>query len=133
MSNSSIWPIDRTLSEASTLGQSGPESDSNEWVLCIHQSSRYTGVLPSDCLVSYPGHLLECVCVCRGVLSLCIDAISIFYSPSWLGWCVYSSIKGSLADFNRLENRKWWIFWLVVWVLWHINLCRLFNAKSIFM
>ena len=23
--------------------------------------------------------------------------------------------------------------WLVYWVLWHINLCRLFNAKSIFM
>ena len=23
--------------------------------------------------------------------------------------------------------------WLVGWVLWHINLCRLFNAKSIFM
>ena len=23
--------------------------------------------------------------------------------------------------------------WLVCWVLWHINLCRLFNAKSIFM
>ena len=23
--------------------------------------------------------------------------------------------------------------WLVVWVLWHINLCRLFNTKSIFM
>ena len=23
--------------------------------------------------------------------------------------------------------------WLVVWVLWNINLCRLFNAKSIFM
>ena len=22
---------------------------------------------------------------------------------------------------------------LVWWVLWHINLCRLFNAKSIFM
>ena len=22
--------------------------------------------------------------------------------------------------------------WLVVWVLWHINLCRLSNAKSIF-
>ena len=25
------------------------------------------------------------------------------------------------------------IGWLVCWVLWHINLCRLFNAKSIFM
>ena len=24
-------------------------------------------------------------------------------------------------------------FWLVGWVLWHINLCWLFNAKSIFM
>ena len=24
------------------------------------------------------------------------------------------------------------LIWLVVWVLWHINLCRLFNAKSIF-
>ena len=23
--------------------------------------------------------------------------------------------------------------WFVGWVLWHINLCRLFNAKSIFM
>ena len=23
--------------------------------------------------------------------------------------------------------------WLVVWVLWHINLCRIFNAKSVFM
>ena len=23
--------------------------------------------------------------------------------------------------------------WMVVWVLWHINLCWLFNAKSIFM
>ena len=23
--------------------------------------------------------------------------------------------------------------WLVCWVLWHINLCRLFNTKSIFM
>ena len=28
---------------------------------------------------------------------------------------------------SSLEN-----CWLVVWVLWHINLCRLFNAKSIF-
>ena len=24
-------------------------------------------------------------------------------------------------------------FGLVCWVLWHINICRLFNAKSIFM
>ena len=33
--SSSIWPIDRTLSSASTPGQSGPRSDSNEGVLHI--------------------------------------------------------------------------------------------------
>ena len=48
---SSIWPIDRTLSDATTLGQSGPGSDSNEGVLCIPQSSSITGISPSDILV----------------------------------------------------------------------------------
>ena len=32
---SSIWPIDRTLSGATTLGQNEPESDGNEEVLRI--------------------------------------------------------------------------------------------------
>ena len=32
MSDSSIWPIDRTLSRATSSGQSGPESDDNEGV-----------------------------------------------------------------------------------------------------
>ena len=39
-SNSSIWPINRTLSGTTTLGQSQPGSWSNEEVLCIPQSSR---------------------------------------------------------------------------------------------
>ena len=34
---SSILAIDRTLSSATTLGQSGPGSDCNEGVLCILQ------------------------------------------------------------------------------------------------
>ena len=59
MSNSSIWPIDRTLSGAASPAQSGPGSDGNETVLYIPQSSSITGDSPSDCLVSYPGHLLE--------------------------------------------------------------------------
>ena len=58
MSNSSIWPIDRTLSGATPSGQSEPESDGNERVLCICQSPR-TGASPSDYFVSYPGHSLE--------------------------------------------------------------------------
>ena len=55
MSNNSIWPIDRTLSGATTLGESGPGSDGNEGVPSISQKSR-TGASPSDCLGSYLEH-----------------------------------------------------------------------------
>ena len=55
---SSIWPIDRTLSGATTPSQSWPGSNGNEGVLCIPQSSSITGTSPSDCLVSYTGHSL---------------------------------------------------------------------------
>ena len=51
--------MDRTLSGATTPGQSGPGSDDNKGVLCIPQSSSITGTSPSDYLVSYLGHLLE--------------------------------------------------------------------------
>ena len=74
MSNSSIWPIDRALSGATTLGQSGPGSDGNEGVLCIPQSSSITEASPSDCLASYTGFQLGVV------LPLCRDAIGVFYS-----------------------------------------------------
>ena len=50
---SSILPIDKTLSDATTLGKSGPGSNGNEGVLHIPQSSSITGTLQSDCLVSY--------------------------------------------------------------------------------
>ena len=40
-----------------------------------------------------------------------------------------SSCLYTLFLFNLIA--KW--FGLVFWVVWHINLCRLFNAKSIFM
>ena len=52
-----IWPIDRALSGATTLGQSGLGSDGNEWVLSIPQSASIIGTSPSDCLVSNAGHL----------------------------------------------------------------------------
>ena len=47
------------MSGATTPGQSGPGSDSNEEVLHIRQSSSITGTSPSDCLASYPGHSLK--------------------------------------------------------------------------
>ena len=55
MSNSSIWPIDWTLSGATTLDQSRPESNSNEGVLCFSQIPK-TGASPLDGSMSYPGH-----------------------------------------------------------------------------
>ena len=77
MSNSSIWPIDKTLSGATTPGQSGPGTNGNEGVPFNHQSSK-TGVTSSDYLVSYPGHS-------GGGLLLCRDAVSVFYSPPQQG------------------------------------------------
>ena len=54
MSNKSY----RTLSGATTLGQSGPGSNNNEGELHIPQSGSITGAFSSDCLMLYPGHLL---------------------------------------------------------------------------
>ena len=58
MSNTSFLPIDKTLSGATTLGQCGLGNNGNERVLSIPQSSSIPGTLPSDGLVSYPGHSL---------------------------------------------------------------------------
>ena len=46
------------LSSAITPGQYGPGSDGNEGELHIPQNSSITGTSPSDCLMSYLGHLL---------------------------------------------------------------------------
>ena len=45
---SSIWPIDITLSAATTSGLRGPGSSSSEGLLRIPQSSSIIGTLPSD-------------------------------------------------------------------------------------
>ena len=44
------------LSGTTNPGQSGTESNDNEGVLRIPQSSSIAGTSPSDYLVSYPGH-----------------------------------------------------------------------------
>ena len=51
MSNSSFWPIDRTLSGATTPSQSGPGSHGNEGILRIPQSYSITETSPSDSFV----------------------------------------------------------------------------------
>ena len=76
---STIWPIDRILSGATTPGQSRPRSDGNEGVLHIHQSSSIIGTWQTDCLAVYQRHLLG-----EGVLSLCRKAVDVFYGHSQL-------------------------------------------------
>ena len=83
---------DRAVSGSTTPGQCGPGSDGNEGVLCIPQSPSITGTSPSDCLVSYPGHLLEV-----GVLLLSRGAVGVFYSPSRL-----DNQARSVTDSNNL-------------------------------
>ena len=73
----SIWPIECTLSGATTSSQSGAGSDGNEGALCTPESSSITGDSPSDYLVSYLGHSLG-----GGILLLCKDAVDVFYSPT---------------------------------------------------
>ena len=59
MSSTSIWLIDRNLAGATTPDQRGPRNGGNKRLLRISQSSSITGASLSDCLVSYPGHLLK--------------------------------------------------------------------------
>ena len=53
MTNSSILPIDRILSGATTPGQNRPGNNGSEGVLFISESSN-TGVSSSDFFMSYP-------------------------------------------------------------------------------
>ena len=59
--------------------QSWPGRKFNEGVFCIPQSSSITGASPSDCLMSTIGHSLWVE-----VLNVCRNAVSVFYSLSWL-------------------------------------------------
>ena len=76
---SSIRPIDRTLSGATTPDQSEPWINGKKWVLCIPQRSIITGNSTSNCLVSLSGYSLGVV------LLLCWETVGVFYSFSRLG------------------------------------------------
>ena len=84
----SIWLIDRALLGATTPGQSGHGSNGNKEVLHIPQSSSITGTSPSDCLVSYPGHLL-------GKEGSCPSAeVLLVYSTAPANWATINMVSG---------------------------------------
>ena len=90
---SSIWPIDRTLSSATTPGHSRPGSNGNEGVFCIPLNSSITGALPSDCLVSYTGRL--------GSLTLPQRCSQCILQPQLTGPCYTSDLIPNIARFNK--------------------------------
>ena len=80
------------------MGQNGPGSNDNEEVLHIPQIFK-AEALPSDSLISYPGHSLV-----RG-LSLCRDAVSVFH-PQPTG----------LIYFGLSTERQKEKYILIIWV-----------------
>ena len=82
--------MDRTLTGATTLRKSGAGSDGNKGILGIPETS------PSDCLVSYQGHLLG-----GGVLPLDRVAVGVFNSPKAQRESVCSQIR-SMVPFNYI-------------------------------
>ena len=125
---SSIWPVDRTLSDAATPGQSGPENNSNEGVHSIPQSSRVTGTSASDCLVPYPGHSLA------GGSYLSAEIQSV-YSTAPADWANINLANNSrlIVRYSLKEhsfiflNKKWSLstelkFFLMIWFVDHLML-----------
>ena len=95
---SPIWPQGWTLLGTTTLGQSGPESDGNERVLCILKSWNIIKASQSDCLESNAGHSLWV----EIVLILYRDAVGVFGSLSRLG-----HIRNQyLIPYNSVQNNK---------------------------
>ena len=110
----------------------------------FHENS-WTGAWLSDFLVSYLGYSKN------RVLYRCRVESNVFYSPSRLTFrnlfvkfppwrfsrnflrCLYNPFIFFFNGFSlKPKHTNEIVHWLVGWVLWHINPCRLFNAKSIF-
>ena len=65
-----------------------------------------------------------CVCVCvRVCVCVCTRTRACLYTHCNLKMMI--NIVSIISFLGCLSHQHW----LVVWVLWRINLCRLFNAK----
>ena len=106
---SSIWFIDRTLSGATTPGQSGPGSDGNEGILRIPKSSSITRALLSDCLVSYQGHSLGVSYFSALKQSVYSAARADWVRPTWIWWLILKRIchQREKCSQNYSPNAYW--------------------------
>ena len=112
MSKSSIWLMDRTISDASTLGQSGPGSNDNKEVLHFPQSS-------SDWSLTIRLFNVMFRTLITGVLALSRDVVGVFYNPSQLDckanknlivtitWLNKDNCNNLIVTITWLNKDKW--------------------------
>ena len=127
MSNSSIWLIDRNISDATTLGPSGFRSYGNEWLLRISQSSIISGASPSDCLVSYTGHsLVEGYYPSAEMQSV--------YSTAPANWAMQRLFKNcdrvlTSSRLNKIKELR--LTWMNVWIPFYFFFIFLFLISTV--
>ena len=120
---SSFWPINKTLSSATTAELNGTGSDGNEWLLCIPQSSNITGASPSDCLVSYPAHTLGesySSAVIQSVYSTAsadraIQTFRIWFNIDQIPFYIQCYRCTTLLSTYNTDNSYWYFFFTEVW------------------
>ena len=98
MLNSSIWLIDRTLSGATTPGQSGPGSNTNEVVLHTPQNS-LTVASPSYCQMSSSGHSLV-----GGGRSYSSEEMQSVYFAATDDWTTSRSVGQLIVEFYGMST-----------------------------
>ena len=98
MQFSSIWPINKIISNATTPGQNGTGSNGNEGVLHIPRSANIIGTSLFDCLVSYPEHSL-------GEVSYSSAKVQSVYSTAPADWTKCNPWLKSFQT-NQVNQRK---------------------------
>ena len=127
----SVWPIDENLTETTTPGPSRFGSNGNEEVSTLPRGPELE-----------PRHKMQFSLILR-TLPILIQAV---FGENGQELCYFSISVEEDGNYIRIRRKRhyFWdsykidiLLWLLVstWfglVLWHINHCRLFNAKFIF-
>ena len=129
MLNSSLWPINRTLLDATTPGHCGSRSDSNKGVLRIPQSSSITGASPSDCLISYPGHSLG-ECYPSAELQSMYFTVPADWPLVGLAWFICLMAYQQLMGYSMLEFN--WFLTIMHNYIFNVPLLSFFNRTVFF-
>ena len=108
MSNTSIWPRNRSLSGATTPGQIRPASDVNEGVLRIPQSS-------SECLVSYTVQSLVVVMRYPPNLQRCIRCFQQSKPIGQISFWAFEKKKRGRTSFETLTEDEAELWYGITW------------------